>query len=577
MKACVRSGIAPVPTLTVRSLDFPGGFLVWAQGPDVVDTCQTEARTVAIWGVPHDRGVPIDAARVAASPDATDLFPLDGYFAAVVIDASGVRVFSDVLGLAPVYHWHAGGRLLVGSSAALFSEHPLFTARADLTSVVAILLIMHPLEGRTIYCGVCRLRPGYSLHWTSGGGSCERQIYQLPLSRDQYDLPFAAHVDNLEMALKTAVNRQRPTGVLLSGGLDSRLIAGYAHRDGVLSSAFTFGVMSDHDARLARIVAASLSLDTHLFEVPQGDFADCARLAARWEHSQNGFSSLYHWKLIEPLARFGSLVANGLVMDAVVGGSHIRWAYDPGRRSMSFDAFWRHLNRHGLPPVKVRDMARSAEVRDAVDQAHREVEGIFDSLGETVTHRAYAFDLRYRQRFHVARGAWVTSLGSWPIMPILDRDLLAVAGGIPAASLADRRCESAILMRVFPRLAEIPLDRGQTAEALLPRLRHQIARHLRAKVISFGGRAVRSALSSREPRRYVRVYDVNNDAWRAIRQHAEPFRELLHDWFDAERLASCWPGPRVMAPAVDKIVDSAAMKNLIGLALCLSGDRAHPR
>jgi asparagine synthase (glutamine-hydrolysing) len=228
--------------------------------------------------------------------------------------------------------------------------------------------------------------------------------------------------------------------------------------------------------------------------------------------------------------------------------------------------------------VAVREMAKSAEVRDAVDQVHREVEGIFDSLGETGTHRAYAFDLRYRQRFHVARGAWVTSLGSWPIMPILDRDLLAVAGGIPAASLGDRRCESAILMRVFPRLAEIPLDRsGQAPEALLPRFRHQITRHLRAKVLSFGGRAVQSALSSRESRRYVRVYDVNNDAWRSIRQHAEPFRELLYDWFDAERLASYWPGPHVTVPAVDKIVDTAAMKNLIGLALCLSGGRAHPR
>jgi len=74
----------------------------------------------------------------------------------------------------------------------------------------------------------------------------------------------------------------------------------------------------------------------------------------------------------------------------------------------------------------------------------------------------------------------------------------------------------------------------------------------------------------------VRVYDVNNDAWRGIRQHAEPFRELLHDWFDAERLASCWPEPHVTAPAVNKIVDSAAMKNLIGLALCLSG-RAQSR
>jgi hypothetical protein len=223
-------------------------------------------------------------------------------------------------------------------------------------------------------------------------------------------------------------------------------------------------------------------------------------------------------------------------------------------------------------------MATSAEVRDAVEAVHGEVAAVFDSLADTVTHRAYAFDLRYRQRFHVARGAWVTSLGSWPIMPILDRDLLAVAGGIPAASLADRRCESALLVRFFPRLAEIPLDRnGRTAEALLPRFRHQIAGHLRARAARYGGRAVQSALSSRERRRYVRVYDVNNDAWRAIRRDAEPFRELLHDWFDADRLAGVWPEPNVTVPAVDKIVDSAAMKNLLGLALCLSGGRVRPR
>ena len=548
--------------------------MVWAQGPDAVSACQTEARTVAIFGLPHDRGVPIGAAQIAASPDAAGLFPLDGYFAAVVIDASGARVFSDVLGLSPVYYWQAGQRLLAGSSAALFSEHPLFTAGVDVTSVIAILLIMHPLEGRTIYSGVRRLRPGHSLEWTSDSGTCERQIYQLPLSRDQYDLPFAAHVDNLDMAVKTAVNRQRPTGVLLSGGLDSRLIAAYARRDGVLSSSFTLGVMSDHDARLARTVAASLSLDAHFFEVPEHDFSDCARLAARWEHSQNGFSSLYHWKLIEPLARFGSLVANGLVMDAVVGGSHILWAYDPVRRTMSFESFWRRLNRHGLPAATVRDIAKSAEMRDAVHWVQEEAEALFNSQGDTVAHRAFAFDLRYRQRFHVARGAWATSFGSWPVMPILDRDLLAVAGGIPAASLGDRRCESALLMRVFPRLARIPLDRNGQPEALLPRFRHQIVRHLRTSVVRFGGRAVQSALSPREPRRYVRIYDVNNAAWRTIRQQAEPFRDMLHEWFDAERLANCWPGPRVTAPAVDKIVDSAAMKNLIGLALCLSGGRA---
>jgi hypothetical protein len=333
--------------------------------------------------------------------------------------------------------------------------------------------------------------------------------------------------------------------------------------------------MSDHDASLARKVAELLALDPHIFEVPPQDFPECARLASRWEHSQNGFSTVYEWRLIGPLARLGSFTANGFVMDAVVGGSHINWAYDRGHRTMSFAAFWRRLNRHGLPSSTLKGMARTAEVRDAVESAEREVEEIFDSLGDSVHHRAYAFDLKYRQRFHVARGAWATSFGSWPIMPMLDRDLLAVAAGLPAASLGERRCEAAVLMRVFPRLAAIPLDRNsQTAEALLPRFRHEIVRHVRDTAIKVGGRPVKSILSRQEHRRYVRVFDVNNDAWRSVRRQAEPFRDILHEWFDADQMAKHWPAPDVTVQAVDKIVDTAAMKNLIGLALCASGEKA---
>ena len=44
--------------------------------------------------------------------------------------------------------------------------------------------------------------------------------------------------------------------------------------------------------------------------------------------------------------------------------------------------------------------------------------------------------------------------------------------------------------------------------------------------------------------------------------------------FDADQLAKHWPAPDVTVQAVDKIVDTAAMKNLIGLALCASGEKA---
>jgi hypothetical protein len=74
-----------------------------------------------------------------------------------------------------------------------------------------------------------------------------------------------------------------------------------------------------------------------------------------------------------------------------------------------------------------------------------------------------------------------------------------------------------------------------------------------------------------EPRRYVRVFDVNNAGWRAIRDDAEHFREVLYDWFDPEALARQWPGPEVTITTADVIAGSAAMKNLMGLALCIGG------
>jgi asparagine synthase (glutamine-hydrolysing) len=567
MKARIESRIAPVPGLSIRSLDVPGGFVVWAEGPQAADVSQIPERTAIVWGRPHDRGKPADAASLATSRNEPRLPAFDGYFASVVVDDSGVCVLGDVLGLSPIYYWHEGERLLVGSSAALFSEHPLFNPRVDVTSLVAVLLMMHPIDGRSIYAGVSRLGAGRSLHWTPGKATEEHPHFELPLTQDEYDLPFAGHVDNLDLALKAALGRQAPTGVLLSGGLDSRLIAGYARRDGVLSSSFTLGLPSDRDRRFASKVAASLSLRAHYAEVPPEEFPDCARLSARWEHAQNGFSTLYEWKLAEPLARFANFAANGFVMDAVAGGSHIAVAYDRNHRTMGFDPFWRYLNRSGLRPEAIREMGKTAEVRDAVDWVVGRVKELFESAGESASHHAYAFDLKYRQRFHVARGSWVTSFGSWPMMPVLDRDLLAVTGGIPAASLADRRCESAVLVRVFPRLAHIPLDRNRgRPDPLLPRFRHELVRHVTTRL---GGRAIEAAFSVRDPRRYMRVFDVNNAGWRAIRREAEPFRHILHDWFDAESLARHWPEPDVQVTEADVIAGTAGMKNLMGLALCV--------
>jgi hypothetical protein len=58
----------------------------------------------------------------------------------------------------------------------------------------------------------------------------------------------------------------------------------------------------------------------------------------------NGLNNLTHWNDHLHLRKLAPSVVTGYVMDAVVGGSHINWAYSPSDTNMSFEAFFARVN-----------------------------------------------------------------------------------------------------------------------------------------------------------------------------------------------------------------------------------------
>lgn len=579
----VAQDLAPMPGLTQGAISCARLTALWAAGPRAPIASHADPLGASLLlGDAIDAGgarVTLDGIRAAWGRRDAVPPPLDGYHVALVYTPeSGLRIGTDLIGMFPVYWWAESDVLLAGSSPELFRLHPTFRPTLDPEGLAAILLASYSIGGRTLERGVRRLAPGFVLWAAPGSPPNERRRYTLPLSNRYHDLPFSAQADVLHEALTDSVRRHAPRGEpcaqSLSGGRDSRQLAGMLHAQGTDVTAVTFGDARDFEMRCAMAVARETAREhrTLALEVdPGGAFVE---QHARWLHCASGFNSVAHWGSGPRMVNMPARMVTGYAMDPIVGGTHVMWAYDKTQRRFTFDAFFARLNAFAIPEDTLGALLAPVGGRDLVAAAKRAVRDVYESYSDVESQRAWCFDVHHRQRLHVGTSPWLFSFGIWPVQPAIDMRVLEVAGGLPIGTLAERRAQDAIIIKRFPKLAELPLDRNNyDTTPLAPRARYvalQSVRQRLARLRPAAGAGERGA----ERRFYYRLYDVNGRGWRAARRLAEPHRDALDGIVDRAQLDAYLPPPDQDLAMRDGIVDASGSKLLVGLTLW-ARDHAH--
>jgi asparagine synthase (glutamine-hydrolysing) len=571
--------IAPFPGLTTASCSSGQFQALWAAGTRAPIRFASDDRGAAVlWGdVLDGEGVRVDPGRLrgAWSSAEAELPAFDGYHAAVVYDIErGLTLGADLIGMFPVYWWATAGVLLAGSSPELFRLHPCFRASVDIEGLAAMLLTMYSVDGRTLLGGVRRLAPGHLLCVGRGGRREPREVenYRLPLSDSYHDIPFSAQVELLDEVLVDAVRRHvpadEPCALSLSGGRDSRLVAGLLEQQGNEVTAVTFGDRDDVEMRCARAVAGATGFAHRELPLEVDGKGRCGELHATWFHCTTGFGALAHWGSASRMGDIPPRMATGYVMDPIVGGTHIAWAYDKANRRMSFDSFFARVNAHGVAEGTLGSLLAGGGGRDLVDAAKTTIRRSYDAYSDVESQRAWCFDIHHRQRFHVGNPPWFFSFATWPVQPAVDRRVLDVAGGLPLATLSERRAQDEVIRRFYPHLAELPLDRNSyNTEPLSPRVRYLVSRYVGERLAPLTGLAARWKREEKERRFYYRIFDFNSPGWQAIRRLAEPHRDKLEGLVERERLDEYLPPPGVELKVRNGIVDSSGRKMLVGLML----------
>lgn len=489
-----------------------------------------------------------------------------GYFLAVVHGEDGYYVFTDRLGLFPCYYGTKGDVLLLGTSSDIPTLHPTMPRKPNWKGIFGHLLCMHEVLGESVWESSYRLGVGQVLHFT---GTALRMMRQqaIPISDESFGLPRETQLERSHAATMEAFRpyRGQSVAVLLSGGLDSRLVAGYLSKAGAdVRLAYTLGDSGDVEFRCAQPVCHTLKWSQRRVGIDFGGFPAAAVRQIAAEQLANGLNDLSWWSLVDVVEGATAPIITGILGDAVLGGSHIALGYNSTTRQYSFDALFRHVNAWGLPAELLCSLFPHRETREWIVEITERLRECYEALPGYPFQKVWQFDLMNRQRFHVAGILARLPNSIWPLAPLTSNSLLTAAGGMPACAISGRTLQRDLLLTRFPPLARLPLDRNaHDSTPLAPSLGYRLWRKIENKT-----RMRKLPLRKRENLYYYRVFDINNQGWRLVRAECSRALNSLSGIIDLDVCHRLLLSPEAdIRPCGDPIIGVSGIKSLLAWIL----------
>jgi asparagine synthase (glutamine-hydrolysing) len=130
------------------------------------------------------------------------------------------------------------GTLLFASEVKAFHAHPEFIARPDIDALAVRLAYEYPMDMTTLFRDVTQVAPGSIESWSLDddgrailNGVC-RYSRNIISPTEHWDPSVQARIllDSFQDGLEARMMSDVPIGIILSGGLDSSLVAALAHQ-----------------------------------------------------------------------------------------------------------------------------------------------------------------------------------------------------------------------------------------------------------------------------------------------------------------------------------------------------------
>jgi asparagine synthase (glutamine-hydrolysing) len=259
-----------------------------------------------------------------------------GMFAFALWDRNRETLFlaRDRLGVKPLYYAQLpDGPWIFGSELKALLVHPGLPRVIDPMSVEDYFAYGYVPEPRTIFEGVCKLSPGYTLSLKRGSPASAPVEY--------WDVPFktgappteqdagAELVERLRDSVRLRLISDVPLGAFLSGGVDSSAVVAMMSglsTEPVITCSISFGDPAFNESAYARTVAERYRTQHHVEQVDPHDFSLVDRLAALYDEPYADSSAIPTYRVCELARKTVTVALSGDGGDESFGGyRRYRW------------------------------------------------------------------------------------------------------------------------------------------------------------------------------------------------------------------------------------------------------------
>jgi asparagine synthetase B (glutamine-hydrolysing) len=384
---------------------------------------------------------------------------IEGDFAMAHYDASGstLTLANGRYGFCPLYYSvTADGCYFASEAKALIRA--IGGTSLDWQAAADFFYIGHMLGERTLFRDILALGPGQILTYRQG--KLEARAYadftQAPV-RSARDVS-AERIAQLFMAsVERRLERDKPQVVLLSGGLDSRLIMGALQQLGITPRVISLehdNIRNGADGRYAARIAQRLELECEV-RPTRPDFygsRECVEvfqildgMVPTWE--------LFIGQIYGELEPSMGMVWDGLGLDLALGGTH-QFAGDYAKNMAYF------LKKHPINRPLLR-IALAPEAFAAADAGFfQRVDSELAAIPES-DNQFLHFLLKHRIRRRIAVNPYqLFASRVQPHTPSTDLDFLDYVVGVPSSLRLNHSIYAAMVKAHFPILTEVPVISG---------------------------------------------------------------------------------------------------------------------
>ena len=259
---------------------------------------------------------------------------LEGMFAIAIFDANTRKLFlaRDRVGIKPLYYTqNEKNQIIFASEQQALIDSTLVTPSPNWSGVISNYQFNGALRPSTVYKDIYAIRPGHYLTISDNGiEDCRyAQIVSSDMNLTSHRLDFDAAISNLDKitskAIRSTLDADVEVATLLSGGIDSAMIAAYAseYLEGLKAYSLVWPQGSSNTESeyiKSKEIARTLNLDHRVVTISEKDVEDSFEEIFDLYEEPMGMIEP-HFFIARALRKDGiKVVLNGIGPDETLGG-----------------------------------------------------------------------------------------------------------------------------------------------------------------------------------------------------------------------------------------------------------------